>query len=126
MGHQNRKIYRDDRTRRHKRKQDRLSLWIDFARGEGRELFGDLRVRNDWEYLQEKLCIENRDATDEETDEDELLECSMEEPVMDDCLEIKEYISNKREVRLARKKKARMQWLQRQKVAIGTCAIEIS
>ena len=107
--HQNRKHFRDDRARRHKKKQDRLSLWTDFARSEGRVLFGDLRVQIDWEYLQKKLCIQNTDATDQETDEDEISECSIEEPVMEDCLEMKEHISHKREVRLARKKMARTQ-----------------
>ena len=60
--HQNRKNFRDNRARRHKKKRDRLilMLWTVFARSEGRVLFGDLRIKVEWEHLEKKLCIERK------------------------------------------------------------------
>jgi len=60
--HQNRKNFRDNRARRHKKTRDRLilMLWTVFARSEGRVLFGDLRIKVEWEHLEKKLCIERK------------------------------------------------------------------
>ncbi len=56
--HQNRQCRRDNRARRHKKKLNRLKLWVDFASSEGRVLFGDLRTEIHWENLEKKLCID--------------------------------------------------------------------
>jgi len=100
---QNRKNCRffDNRERRHKKKLNRLMLWTDFARSEGRVLFGDLRTKVVWSHLEKKLCIEKRVDTSLELERDD------EDPVVEDSLEMKGRLSHERKMRLAQKKKAR-------------------
>jgi hypothetical protein len=96
--HQHKEYSRDDRARRHKKKLNRILLWSDFARIEGRILFGDLRKEVCWEDLVEKLCIEKRSLE---------LEGDEEGPILEDTSEMKEQLSREREKKLAQKKKAR-------------------
>jgi len=58
--HKWRQKHFDDRARRHRKKERRLELWSEFAQGEERKLFGDLRVEVEWDGLKEKLCIKGR------------------------------------------------------------------
>jgi hypothetical protein len=101
QAHQNKGYFRDNRARRHKKKLNRLLLWTDFARSEGRVLFGDLRTKVYWRHLEKKLCIEKRVDTSSELERDE------KDPALEDSLDMKERLSREREMRLAQKKKAR-------------------
>lgn len=100
--HQNRQWHRDNRTRRQKKKLNRLKLWTDFASSEGRVLFGDLRTEIDWEHLKKNLCIDYYRVKGG----NEWYLLDEEDPVLVGLWEMKERLSRKREAKLARKKKA--------------------
>eukprot|EP00984_Skeletonema_dohrnii_P037369 scaffold39384_cov244-Skeletonema_dohrnii-CCMP3373.AAC.3 len=109
--HQDRNNLRDNRARRHKKKLNRLRLWSDFARSEGRVLFGDLRTEVCWGHLEKKLCIEelkkNKVIGWHLLDEEDPVLLDQEDPVLENLWEMKERLSREREARLAQKKKAR-------------------
>lgn len=49
------KKFRDKRARRKSQKYRRLEQWLEFARSEGKVLFGDLRIVVDWDEFKEKI-----------------------------------------------------------------------
>jgi len=109
--HRDRNYLRDNRARRHKKKLNRLMLWSDFARSEGRVLFGDLRTEVCWGNLEKKLCIEELKKKKvigwDLFDEEDPVLLHEEDPTLENLWETKERLSREREARLAQKKKAR-------------------
>ena len=101
--HLNRHHLRHNRARRHEKKLNRLVLWSDFARSEGEKLFGDLRTEVSWEHLEKKLCIKEMKRVKKQIEWHHRVED------LDDLdlWDTKERLSRQREVKLAKKKKAR-------------------
>lgn len=105
--HQSKQRYRDNKARRKRARACRALLWADFARCEGKKLFGELRIKRDFCELKEKLCI---DETNLKKNKIRLAKEDRDSGVHEELWEMKEWVASRRMARLAKKRSKRARY----------------